>query len=458
MLGIVLAISVISAILLLIRYKAVKSRMKTALRYNFVNENFHKARDYFSKEDEQGNIEATIYLARLYHSGLRGQEPDAQRALKYYRKAVFQGVYYCLLNIGDIYNYGLGEIAPNPPKARRYYTQLIQLCERGNSELDAFYLNEARERLATIEAAFAPGGFFYDTGFAAREQADTEQREQRDLGTEIGIGIAQILERARERNHNRRFQRQHVRAIRRRDHRLENRTALDNPAVVHNDSQNVHDNILNKTILNSINELKRDTSLRISAQDAVRQLRQIAAQSGSNSKKRENAQRTLNSLSTTPVGQSQMSQLDLLRLVWNRIQGYKNPEKKRVATENLIDELAESSEHGITVCATGVFNRIIDSLNKVDSKVEIRPKWSLNREMMESASRMRQQMTEDADTATQAALSEMNPTEQQAQMIEDFDTNLKANLRQKFRNDYVQSGLLTEDALEKEISNWIDHI
>lgn len=421
-------IGALIVILIWLSYRSQQLRMKNALKYHFSEENYDKARKYYEKEQDNGNVEAMIYLARLYHGGMKDRRPEPRRAIKYYKKAVTRGVYYCLLNIGDIYNY----IFQEPGHARRYYLRLIDACERGNgSDLDVYHLEQARQRLEVLDAMMLYGEGGGDDGRGDDDDA---------------IDMGAIMDRARGLAENREFRRGFGDAIRARarhpprqrgrqqeedDPRVP--TALDNPVVVHNDSQNVHDRGLNQTILNSIQKLRNSTRINIPKNKVIQEVRVSAAGTAP-------AIQTIDSLNDIPVGGSGMSEKDILHLVWNRIQNYKAKEDRANATENLIRELSEASEGGITVCSSGKFNRIIDSLNKIDEEVEIRPTWAMNQEMMQVAARLREQMLEEI------------PDD------EEFSKKFKDRLMARFEKDYVESGVITREDLVRQTSSWIDHI
>lgn len=456
----VVSVAIIIVVLVYLRKSATKNRMTNALQYNFVVEDFQKARDYYRDEEEQGNIEATIYLARLYHGGLHDHAPNPKKAIKYYTKAVDQGVYYCLLNIGDIYNYGLANIAQNQRKARKYYTRLAEFCERGNSDLDKYYLNQAKQRIEAVDATFGPGGFFYDAGIGQRE-LDNNQ-------IELNLDVEQIFARARQLPENRTFRRDFVDTIRfhnrprprrndrrQRDERVP--TALDNPIVVHNDAQNVHDRILNQTIENSIQNLQNTTQMDIPKDTAIHEVRQAIMKFATGSKQAQ-AQMTLNSLGNSNVGANNLSERGLLHLVWNRIQGYRNKEKQKTAVENLINELSEASENGTTVCASGKFNRIIDSLNQLDKDVEIRPTWALNRELMDTAAHLRQKMLEDEPDHVQAAMNSSTLSPEVEKTVDEFNEKFKTHLVQKLERDYVDAGVVSKEELSRQMDAWLNHV
>lgn len=455
---VIVSIVLIIVLLIVLSKKAKQNRMQNALKYNFINENFEKARDYFKEEEEQGNIEATIYLARLYHGGLRDRPPDAKKALKYYKKAVDLGVYYCLLNIGDIHNYGLENVAQDQRRARKYYTRLTEFCERGNSDLDKYYLTQARQRLDVIDASYGPGGFFYDSGIGAREA---------DNHIEIDLDVQRVFDRARKLKQNNTFRRDYIDTIRIRNHlpvrinadgnRERVPPALDNPVVVHNDSQNVHDRILNQTISQSVQNLKNDTPLVIPTDTSLYEVKK-AIQNLTTGSKQSNAINTLNSLGSRAVGANATSEKGILSLVWNRIQGYTNSEQKRIATENLVNELSDVQESGKPWCSTGKFNRIIDSLNKIDPAVEIKPTWALNRELMDTAANFRKKLLEEEPDDVKAAIDSKQLTPEVEKAIDEFNDKFKSHLVQKFERDYVDSGIISKEELTNQTSAWIDHV
>ena len=112
---------------------------------------------------------------------------------------------------------------------------------------------------------------------------------------------------------------------------------------------------------------------------------------------------------------------------------------------NLAMELSECIEGGNPVCATGRFTRIIDTLNGVDGEVAIKPKWAISQELIERAK-----------TIQSNELARLDKSDREA--FESLTRHIKGVILIDFKNEYVDSGILTREALDVETLKWIDHI
>jgi hypothetical protein len=120
-----------------------------------------------------------------------------------------------------------------------------------------------------------------------------------------------------------------------------------------------------------------------------------------------------------------MTEVDVLRRVWGRIQSEADPETKR----NMVDMLRQRlSECGKEIsCASGRVARIVDSLTTFDTNVNLRPLWAVRQEMLAKAAVLREQVP---------------------------PAKLQDTLRATFRTEYVDKGILTLDLLDAELESW----
>lgn len=93
------------------------------------------------------------------------------------------------------------------------------------------------------------------------------------------------------------------------------------------------------------------------------------------------------------------------------------------------------------VCFTGVHNRIVNSLNQLHPNIQIKDRDSINQEMLNKASAIRNNLEKTIDS------NDFN-----------FDEKLKEKIKEEFNKDYVNSGILKQDQLNEIIQPWIDHI
>ena len=94
-------------------------------------------------------------------------------------------------------------------------------------------------------------------------------------------------------------------------------------------------------------------------------------------------------------------------------------------------------ENDHVVCHTGIFNRVLNSLNYVDNFVNVKSTNALNDEMMNKCSLIRSNLDENED---------------------DFDNKLKRKIMEELKKDYVDTNIITQEELNNIINVWIDYI
>lgn len=223
----------------------------------------------------------------------------------------------------------------------------------------------------------------------------------------------------------------------------------------HNDSQNVHDSGIMGTIKRSVKAISNDVPSNSSSNefyndiekeikerltgvkqtDALRSLEDIRGKKNSN---RLHTGKT--------VGET-------IGMVWNRIHAPVNQKNKDSLKGNLVNNLAEMQEHGKIVCSTGIGNKLVDSLNKVDPEVNIKPMYSLNQEIMFKGAKIQDDFIKSLSENDQGLYNTNTHPSQ-----ERLDSELKSTIIDTLKKDYVENGVLTSKKLMSEINKWIDHV
>ena len=221
---------------------------------------------------------------------------------------------------------------------------------------------------------------------------------------------------------------------------------------VHNDPQNTHDPQVLSTIRHSLENLKSTTNLHISEGETINQIKEFL-NSKPKTHKYQDAMKSLNKIASTThiLSNSGMKETEGLQLVWNRIHDPMHDENRENLKNTLFNELSEMQIHGANVCSTGRFDRIIDTLNIVDPAVNIKPTHAINEEMLNKSALIRNQMLEKQDNKDEL---EKGTATNQLQ----FDTDLKTEIVDTLKRDYVDTKILTLKQFKNELDKWIDHI
>jgi hypothetical protein len=227
-----------------------------------------------------------------------------------------------------------------------------------------------------------------------------------------------------------------------------------------NNPHNVTDHVVDNTIKQTIAQLKPETPTLYQVEQTFRDIKRwILAQRCAEDKKKD-ALVALEAIGTSLNQRSYEETLEIeaLQLVWNRIHCNINSKNRNILKQNLFNELSESIEFGQPVCRKGRIARLIDVLNGVDPKVNIKPKWALNEEMMTNAAREREEAIKRAPANVRDALMTPHPSPDQIQLSQKFQERFKRDLVRKYFVDYVDSGLMSKDLLKTEIGKWINQI
>lgn len=231
--------------------------------------------------------------------------------------------------------------------------------------------------------------------------------------------------------------------------------------IIRNDSHNSHDSGVTKTVKVSVDKLReRVGHPAIPASDTVKQVRDTIVHSAISADRKQNAIQALDTIERNnhTLTASNTTEVDLLNLVWNRIHHDDNKDNQDSLRDNLLNELSECVEHQKTVCTSGRFNRIISSLNGVDDLVDIKPKWAIQRELVDKAGVLYQEKINALDEASRTAVNALDATPEQEAAADIVLQTVKQDIRDDFKRSYVDTGILTEDSLNVEVDKWIDAI
>tara|TARA_A100001015_G_scaffold314420_1_gene423828 strand:- start:3040 stop:4359 length:1320 start_codon:yes stop_codon:yes gene_type:complete len=225
-----------------------------------------------------------------------------------------------------------------------------------------------------------------------------------------------------------------------------------------NDKQNVHDNGVQRTIHKTCNNLKNNTDLHISPEKTKNQIKNLILQEKDEEKlnKLLRVFETIDNASTNPIYNIGLNENETLHLIWNRIQSNTDIEKRHLMEENLKNNLLDCIEDDQIVCPTGRANRVIDSLNKIDECVDIKPSWALKKEMLDKTARIREEMIKNSSEEDKKKLESFDDTEENQEFEKEFNNKLKKKIIDTFSIDY--NGLMTKEEIMSEVQEWINCI
>lgn len=227
---------------------------------------------------------------------------------------------------------------------------------------------------------------------------------------------------------------------------------IDN--IANNDMHNTHNSQVVATVANSVRRLKENTDINTDAGTSINQIRQWLG-TKPRTDKTADAQSSLDSIERNiiPVSSVDMKEVDVLNLVWNRINSKKHAETKDDIMDIFYGQLADMQEHGKSVCATGRLERLVDTLSTFDDNVQIKPTYVIDQEMMTKAGAIREAQYEGL-TDDRAQQYKMGIAPDQ----DAFDESVKGKIMDTLKKDYVDTGIVTNTKFETMVNKWIDEI
>ena len=237
-----------------------------------------------------------------------------------------------------------------------------------------------------------------------------------------------------------------------------------NQNMIRNDTQNVHDSMVVRSIKKGITDLERQhpvDNYDFQAQQTMNQVREEILN--------RNNQKALQALdaierNTIPISSLEKREIDVLTLVWNRINDPVNQERKTNLIDilsNQLNDCVDTSTGGVH-CASGRVSRVMQTLEGTDAEpiVSIKPEWVITREIVDSAANIYKNLIDSADQPTKQAceIDQDDATHQQKELFAAFKNQYNTLLREKFTTDYVEHKLLSPELVDVKIAEIVNAI
>lgn len=386
------------------------------------------------------NKKTDLELARYYHN-----QSNGEKALQYYFKCLQNGNKLVSIDIANIYNYGLADTDINLFKAFQYNYILLQSLYNYNDPLSKKYKLSSLNKMNNIKQllleqnkppevkpkssdvnidSYLLNNIFHDFD---KNNLFCNQNIRRPIVELYVPTVIHIIDNINNANILNNIDNYNLY-----DHQLYNHNNIDN--------QNVHDSYVNNTVSNSIKNLKSNNidNIKLNYND----IESIITNNlnNKNDPRKNNILRVINkiNISTFVSSKDKLSLKEVLVLVFNNIYNKDSQiDIKDTFLNNLFNELNDCIEHERVVCDTGIYNRIVNSINLLDPDVNIKSYDSLNDEIMNKCIAIRNNLSED----------EL-----------DNDDLFKNKIRSEMKLDYVDSNILSQEQLNDILNIWIDHI
>ena len=221
---------------------------------------------------------------------------------------------------------------------------------------------------------------------------------------------------------------------------------------IRNDSQNIHDSTVVKTMRNKLNSLKEQTKSDTDYYKDMKNLIQNCNKYTNNRFKisKEKIKRALENLDKMYSINIHIDSVDSdeRSIINTSYSNYLTMDVKE--KNNFVNNLVLQLSDGTDICAQGRVGRVISS---IDSSEDIKPLWVIRQDMMNKAPVLRSQLMIKEKLDPEIIDNPKSITEEHISEL--FEKEFKHNLRKMFEKEYVTPGILTKEALDKELDSWL---
>jgi tetratricopeptide (TPR) repeat protein len=393
---------------------------------DYIKQNHAKAINIYKLAITNGDMIAHLYLGILYMDVHKIDE-----AIASFHQAVDKGFFQCFINLGDIYFYEKQYV--DIELSQEYYNAAIKYSTSPTHKYLAIdklniLLSESKDTYYQKEPEVVMD---LDTLRKYNIEDELDEIVQRQT---VVPGYDQVLNGVAEHTH------------------VESE-------VRKNDPQNVHDHVVSNTVKRSIENLIKYTTLIFDIPKTLIDIRSFIKLQSTNV---DVALRVLDHIEQdhSIYRDTKLKQVDVLHLIWNRIHNDCNKDILEKLQNNLYHRIIECNEYDSNVCASGIFSRLIDTLNYCDGEniVQIIPKYVLNKELMDKASVISKTFMEEQDAKIKMVLTKPTDDPEDHKICLEYTERLKQHLISEFRKEYIETNIISEDILFLEINRWIDYI
>lgn len=233
-----------------------------------------------------------------------------------------------------------------------------------------------------------------------------------------------------------------------------------------NDNQNVHNGSITKHVIESVKRLlnkeKENNVIVVSQKQIYDEIRNYLMNS-----KHQSTIAALDILDkmynfNNYHSATDLKEMEILRMVWQRINHPINTSRKNDLMEGLLIQLADCKYNNETMCITGRITRILQSLECVDVEniVDLKPLWAIKENIADYCSSYSDKLLKKAPQKYIDAIDidENIRTDDQKIMANKYKECLKNNLNIKFTSLYIDTHILTSKQLNELTKNYFEYI
>ncbi len=208
------------------------------------------------------------------------------------------------------------------------------------------------------------------------------------------------------------------------------------------DRQNVHDSSVQSHVNAAIRKLQEHAQDTTSQSETIKQIKAHLTNASAFS-----ALSALDSIVRINATIGEITEREILRLVWARIMSPVNDAIRTTLIENLTLQLCDMiSATGELYCATGRAVRLIQTLEHADSEgiVNLKPEWAIKEEIASFFGKYRERFVAQLPLSAQKIFNEvLNPTPSQERFVKAVRDKMAAGIRRRLIKKYVDTGFIT---------------
>ena len=212
-----------------------------------------------------------------------------------------------------------------------------------------------------------------------------------------------------------------------------------------NDTQNVHDSVIVRSVKDGLEKANINNNL---SEYWITELQGTI--------KNEKAIKTFNKMinEITLIPAYNMSEKDILKTVYNRINDPINNDRKNDMMEILQEQLKDGSD----VCAMGRCTRVLQTLEGTDKSdtVNLKTEWMIKEEITNNGSKIYNDMFQESNIKDILSKDEEELTENEKQQFNNFKDEYSNKLKDKFKLDY--KNIVSDNYIDLKVEELIKAI
>ena len=406
------------------------------------------AKELYTRSQESTTEPKHIGKCHLSKGHLCYESKDAEGALEEYLKAVEYGYEEGIICIAKMYSFGIHPyVLPDKLFAAKLFSRYMHLTDT-LSRWCKFYIQELNELsyadIDTLSYTNVIQSKTLPTNILERMDYAVDQMKQREI-----VPYSKSFDNAWMKTYDDDDEEDTVVSR----HKILERIPKQ---LILNDSQNVHDHVLQSTAKEIIQALDTNAPSDPGGgfEDGVskfdRDVREFKKQTGT---KDDDVLETLDSLGTAIHSRYDKSEQDVFSMIWNRVK--ENSDMTRI----LEDNLASAIEDGLVVCSTGKIMRMLSTLDVLDEQTpDLKPTWAIRNELAQLVSTEIKNTLQSLDKRHNEAYHAIEPSEEQERMALQISEKIKANIIERSVEAYVKPKIVSESVLMFELDVFLNHI